>query len=542
MALASGTILTGLGVGLNSVRGEVFWVKPQATLPGPAKHAGDAAAEKETLRGAIHHVAAYLDEQSLGAGETSAEIFEALKMLLEDEALFETAIAEIESGWNAATAFIVAVDSLDEAFAGDAALEERLADLKGLAKRVAAHISGIQMGLELPTTGSYVIVGDDFSPADTGQFTDAVVGVVTIKGGPTSHTAIICRSKSIPALVSCAQAVDLVDGMQVLVDPVGDRVVVGGDASMATKAISFVAKSLEPIIPVRANIGSLEDSIQAATTAANGVGLFRTELLYLSETTMPSVAKQAKSFTEILRAAPEGPIVVRTIDAGSDKPVPFLEMPHGDNPASGLRGFQISKAHRQFLIDQLESIEVARKETGREVWVMAPMIATASEAIEFAQLARSAGEYKVGIMVETPSIVMSIADLAGKLDFISVGTNDLSQYLFAADRMNAGQGALLNPWQPELVRLLKTIASESEKVGITSGVCGEAASDPAFAIVLAGLGFNSVSASRSQVGAVRSALSAVTLEQAHQVAQVALAATTADQCKSAVLDALASLA
>jgi phosphotransferase system enzyme I (PtsI) len=539
---ASGTILTGLGVGLNAVRGEVFRVKPQATLPGPAKHAGDAAGEKETLRGAIHHVAGYLDELSKKAGETSAEIFEALKMLLEDEDLFETAIAEIESGWNAATAFMVAVDSLDAIFAGDAAFEERLVDLKDLAKRVAAHISGIHMGLDLPTNGSYVIVGDDFSPADTAQFTDAVVGVVTIKGGPTSHTAIICRSKSIPALVSCAQAVDLVDGMQVLVDPVGDRVVVGGDASMATKAISFVAKSLEPIIPVRANIGSLEDSIQAATTAANGIGLFRTELLYLSETTMPSAAKQAKSYAEILKAAPEGPIVVRTIDAGSDKPVPFLDMPHEENPALGIRGFRLIQDHRQFLVDQLESLEVARKETGREVWVMAPMISTAGEAIEFAELAKSSGDYKVGIMVETPAIAMALADLAGKLDFISVGTNDLSQYLFAADRMNAGLGSLLNPWQPALVRMLKLIASESEKAGISSGVCGESASDPAFAVVLAGLGFNSVSASRSQVGAVRSALSAVTLEQAQEVAKIALAATTADQCKSAVLDALATLA
>jgi phosphotransferase system enzyme I (PtsI) len=385
-------------------------------------------------------------------------------------------------------------------------------------------------------------VGDDFSPADTAQFTDAVVGVVTIKGGPTSHTAIICRSKSIPALVSCAQAVDLVDGMQVLVDPVGDRVVVGGDASMATKAISFVAKSLDPIIPVRANIGSLEDSIQAATTAANGVGLFRTELLYLSETTMPSAAKQAKSYAEILSAAPEGPIVVRTIDAGSDKPVPFLDMPHEENPALGIRGFRLIQNHRQFLIDQLESLEVARKETGREVWVMAPMIATASEAIEFAQLAKGSGDYKVGIMVETPAIAMALSDLAGKLDFISVGTNDLSQYLFAADRMNAGLGALLNPWQPALVRMLQVIASESQKAGISSGVCGESASDPAFAVVLAGLGFKSVSASRSQVGAVRSALSAVTLEQAQEVAKVAHAATTAEQCKSAVLDALAKLA
>lgn len=542
MTVSSGTILTGLGVGLNAVRGEVFRVKPQATLPGPAKHAGDAGVEKETLRGAIHHVAGYLDELSVKAGGTSAEIFEALKMLLEDEDLFETAIAEIESGWNAATAFIVAVDSLDAIFAGDAAFEERLVDLKDLARRVAAHIAGIHMGLDLPTTGAFVIVGDDFSPADTAQFTDAVVGVVTIKGGPTSHTAIICRSKSIPALVSCAQAVGLVDGMQVLVDPVGDRVVVGGDDSMATKAISFIAKSLDPIIPVRANIGSLEDSIQAATTAANGVGLFRTELLYLSETTKPSAQKQAKSYAEILRAAPEGPIVVRTIDAGSDKPVPFLDMPHEENPALGIRGFRLIQDHRQFLIDQLESLEVARKETGREVWVMAPMIATASEAIEFAQLARSAGEYKVGIMVETPAIAMALSDLAGKLDFISVGTNDLSQYLFAADRMNAGLGALLNPWQPALVRMLKLIASESEKTGISSGVCGESASDPAFAVVLAGLGFKSVSASRSQVGAVRSALSAVTLEQAQEVANIALAATTADQCKSEVLDALAKLA
>ena len=542
MTVSSGTILTGLGVGLNAVRGEVFRVKPQATLPGPAKHAGDATGEKETLRGAIRHVAGYLDELSVKAGETSAEIFEALKMLLEDEDLFETAIAEIESGWNAATAFIVAVDSLDAIFAGDAAFEERLVDLKDLARRVAAHIAGIHMGLDLPTTGAFVIVGDDFSPADTAQFTDAVVGVVTIKGGPTSHTAIICRSKSIPALVSCAQAVELVDGMQVLVDPVGDRVVVGGDASMATKAISFIAKSLDPIIPVRANIGSLEDSIQAATTAANGVGLFRTELLYLSETTKPSAQKQAKSYAEILLAAPEGPIVVRTIDAGSDKPVPFLDMPHEENPALGIRGFRLIQDHRQFLIDQLESLEVARKETSREVWVMAPMIATASEAIEFAQLARSAGEYKVGIMVETPAIAMALSDLAGKLDFISVGTNDLSQYLFAADRMNAGLGALLNPWQPALVRMLKLIASESEKAGISSGVCGESASDPAFAVVLAGLGFNSVSASRSQVGAVRSALSAVTLEQAQEVAKIALAATTADQCKSEVLDALAKLA
>lgn len=542
MTIATGANLTGLGVGLNSVRAEVFWVKPRAPLPAPAKHSGDISGEKESLKGAIHQVAEHLDVLAAQAGKTSAEIFQALKMLLEDEDLFETAVSEIESGWNAATAFIRAVDSLEEIFAGDAALEERLIDLKGLAKRVAAHIAGIHIGIDLPTTGRFVIVGEDFSPADTAQFTDAVVGVVTTKGGPTSHTAIIYRSKSIPAVVSCPQAADLVDGMQVLVDPVGDRVVVGGDDSLATKAISFVAKSFDPIVPVRANIGSLEDSIQAATTAANGVGLFRTELLYLTESSMPPAQKQAQTYAEIFRAAPEGPIVVRTLDAGSDKPVPFLDMPQEENPALGIRGFRLFRDHRQFLVDQLTALEAARQDTGREVWVMAPMIATASEAIEFAELAGSCGQYKVGIMVEIPAIAMALGDLKGKLDFISVGTNDLSQYLFSADRMNARLGNLLSPWQPALVRMLQKIAIDSEAAGITSGVCGESASDPAFAVVLAGLGFRSVSASRSQVGAVRSALSSVTLEQAQEVAAAALSATTADQCKAAVLGVLAKLA
>lgn len=535
-------VLSGLGVGLNAVRAEVFRVKPQAALPAAAKHAGDAAAEKLTLRNAISAVSAHLAELSEKAGETSAEIFEALTMLLEDEDLFETAAAEIEAGWNAGTAFIAAVDSLEEIFAGDDAFMERLVDLKDLAKRVAAHIAGVSLGLDLPSSGRFVIVGEDFSPADTAQFTDAVVGVITIKGGPTSHTAIICRSKSIPAVVSCAQAEGLLDGMEVLVDPVGDRVVVGGDDTMITKAISFVAKSLDPIIPVRANIGSLEDSIQAATTAANGVGLFRTELLYLSENTVPSRQKQTKAYTEILSAAPEGPIVVRTIDAGSDKPVPFLHMPHEENPALGIRGYRLITDHRDFLVDQLVSLEAARVASGREVWVMAPMIATAQEALDFAQLAKSSGSYKVGIMVETPSIAMALGDLSGKLDFISVGTNDLSQYLFAADRMNAGLGALLNPWQPALIRMLAKIAQDSEAAGVSSGVCGESASDPAFAVVLAGLGFKSVSASRSQVGAVRSALSSVTLEQAQQVANLALTSISAENCKAAVLDALAKIA
>jgi phosphoenolpyruvate-protein phosphotransferase (PTS system enzyme I) len=541
VAVAAGTVLTGMGVGLSPVTAEVFRVHPPQALPGIAKHQGDVEAQKSALQKAIANVARHLDELGEKAGETSAEIFEALKMLLEDEDLFETAVGQIESGFDAASSFILAVDEFGELLSGDAAFEERVVDLKDLAKRVAADIHGIHMGLEIPTSGAYVLVGEDFSPADTAQFTSAVVGVITLKGGPTSHTAIICRSKSIPALVSCPAAAELIDGQLVLVDPVGDRAVVDGDVSMATKTISFVPKFAEPIIPVRANIGSEGDAIQAGTTAANGVGLFRTELLYLSQSQMPTIEAQVELYVAVLHAAPEGPVVVRTIDAGSDKPVPFLDMPHEENPALGVRGFRLIVDHRQFILDQLTSLEQARLKTGREVWVMAPMIATSQEALEFASLARAAGDFKVGIMVETPSIVMALTDLADQLDFVSVGTNDLSQYLFAADRMNPALGALLNPWQPALIRALEKIAKDSLAGNMSPGVCGESASDPAFAVVLAGLGFKSVSASMSQVGAVRTALSAVTTEQAQRIAQLAIAATSPEAAKAAVLDALNKL-
>lgn len=461
---------------------------------------------------------------------------------MQDESLFDAAVAEIDAGWEAATAFVNAVETFAELLSGDPTFEERLADIRDLAKRVAANIHGISLGLNLPAEGRYVIVGEDFSPADTAQFTKAVVGVITIQGGPTSHTAIICRSKSIPAVVSCGAAADLVDGVQVLVDPVGDRVVVEGKESDATQAITFVAKSSQPIIPVRANIGSLEDAIAASTTAAEGVGLFRTELLYLQSTAKPSKEKQIASYTEILKAAPEGPIVVRTIDAGSDKPVPFLEMPKEENPALGVRGFRLVVPHREFIIDQLESLEEARKQSGREVWVMAPMVALATEAAEFADLARKAGNFKVGIMVETPSIIYEIPSLKGVVDFISVGTNDLSQYLFASDRLHPSLGSLLNPWQPALIRALSEIAKECKAVSIYSGVCGESASDPAFAVVLAGMGFDSVSSSRSQVGAVRTALSSLDAAQAQDIYQAVLGARTSDEAKSIALAKLSLLA
>jgi len=540
LASQPGAILKGLGVGLVSAVGDVMVVKQSQPLPEWTKSTKTKEQELAELKSAIEFVSQTLDELGEKAGETSAEIFEALKMLIEDDELMEVASAHIENGWGAAAAIGKAVDEFSELLSGDPTFDERVADFQDLSKRVQARLAGIEMALKIPEKGRIVLVGDDFSPADTAQFTEAVVGVITLKGGPTSHTAIICRSKSIAAVVSCPDAAQLESGDRVLVDPVGDRVVVSDDESLATKSIEFIAVNSEPLVPVRANIGSLEEAKAASETRANGVGLFRTELLYLSAKTEPSLEDQIASYTEILRAAPEGPIVVRTIDAGSDKPVPFLHMPEEENPSLGVRGYRLIIDHRAFIEGQLKALETARVASGREVWVMAPMVATLEEAQAFADLARSIGGYKVGIMVETPSIALIVDQLGGIVDFVSVGTNDLSQYLFAADRMNPSLGALLNHWQPALIKSLARIASGAKSAGISSGVCGESASDPAFAVVLAGLGFDSVSVSKSQVTAVHNALSSLSLADAKEVANAVLSKTTAEESKATALIEIAN--
>ena len=535
-----GAILKGLGVGLVSAVGDVLIVKQSKPLPEWTRSTKSKDEEISELKSAIDFVSKNLDELGQKAGGTSAEIFEALKALIEDEELMEVATANINVGWGAAAAIGKAVDEFAELLGGDPTFDERVADFQDLSKRVQARIAGIEMELSIPEKGRIVLVGEDFSPADTAQFTDAIVGVITLKGGPTSHTAIICRSKSIAAVVSCPDAASLETGNRVLVDPVGDRVLVSDDESLATKSLEFVAINSEPLVPVRANIGTLEDAKAARETRANGVGLFRTELLYLSAKTQPSLEQQVASYTEILKAAPEGPIVVRTIDAGSDKPVPFLNMPEEENPSLGVRGYRLIVDHRDFIESQLKALESARVASGREVWVMAPMIATAEEAKTFADLARSIGGYKVGIMVETPSIALIVDQLQGVLDFVSVGTNDLSQYLFAADRMNPSLGALLNHWQPALIKSLARIASGAKAAGISSGVCGESASDPAFAVVLAGLGMDSVSVSKSQVTAVHNALSSLSLADAKEVANAVLRETTAEAAKATALREIAN--
>ena len=534
--------LRGIGIGRDAATGEVYRWKRAEGVEEHRRPEADQAVETQALIDGLAAGVATVRAQAAEADADTAAILEALVMMFEDDELVSMASTHLEQGWDAATGLYRALDELGDMMGDDADFLSRVDDLRGIARTIGARLRGIEVSHAMPSDQDWVVVADDLTPLDTSQFGSNVVGVVTELGGPTSHTAIICRSRGIPAVVSCQGALDLTDGSMLLVDPVGDRVVVDADMSQATQPISFVARSDDPLITVRANIGSLADATAAAATDARGVGLFRTEVMYLERSEKPSRHQQAEEYAEVFRAAPAGKIIVRTIDAGSDKPVPFLPNGEEENPALGVRGFRLGHAHPEFQADQLAAITEAISATGRSVAVMAPMISTVTEAEEFQSLAKDAGLTEVGIMIETPAIVPMISDLAGIVDFLSIGTNDLSQYLFAADRMHPAMGVLVDPWQPGLLRTVKAITDAAEPVSLPVGVCGESAADPALAIVLAGLGVSSVSVAAGAVESVREALQSVTNDTAEHVARNTLEATSPGEAKARASEALAELA
>lgn len=537
MSTNPGTVFKGIGVGSSPVVGEVLLI-PNRQITEWSMSSKSSSEETAVLDEAIKYVANQLDELKGETSGTSAEILEALRVLLMDEELLLVARKNISEGWSAASAFAKAVDEFSEMLMKNSSLAERIVDFQDLSRRVQNRLAGIEIELDLPKTGQYILVGEDFSALETAKFTEAVVGVITYRGSPTSHTAIICKSKGIAAVVACSSAAALGNAVKVLVDPVGHRVVVTSDLSMATSSLSFTPIANEAIISVRANIGDLADALSASKTLAEGVGLLRTELLYLEATTEPTLDEQIASFSKILSAAPRGPIVVRTLDNSEDKPVPFLRSA-SQRLVSKEPSYRLLADNPEIVELQLKALGSASQQSGREVWVMAPMISSIQEVRTFTDLARSISDCKVGIMIETPAIALRVEQLAGLVDFISVGTNDLAGFLFNADRMASFPGAETSHWQPELIKSLAKIANDANQLGISSAVCGESASDPVFAIVLAGLGFDSVSVSVSAVNQVRNALSSVTLTDAQEIAKAVLLAESAEQAKAIAISKVA---
>lgn len=538
--------LIGIGVSPGVVVGEVHRIRHTVVehdVPGTCQQVLDALAA----------VGADLERRAIAADiEVAREVLQAQAMIAQDPALVEAISARL-------TDDVVYPDvrpAIRDSFAGfRAALEslggyfaERVHDLDEIADRTIAEISGEKSGPVILSAPS-VIVADDLTPADTAALDMRfALALVVAKGGPTSHTAIVARGLGIPAVVGCGEAeslesgdVVMVDGRHGLVQRNPDEAIVlhhktREDALRARAAAVTGPGRLSDSTPVNllANAGSVSDAVSAANAGAEGIGLFRTELLFLSRETEPTVDEQVALYTDVFTAMAGHKVVVRTLDAGSDKPVPFLNTVAEENPALGVRGWRLTRNGTGVMRRQLQALAQAATETHTDLWVMAPMIDTPAEAADFAAQAREFGIRHVGVMIETPAAALLADKVLAEVDFGSLGTNDLTQYVMAADRLDARLSDLTDSWHPAVLRAIALAATNATTLSRPLGVCGEAAADPHLAAVLVGLGVTSLSMAPVALAEVRGFLATVDRATCIEVSQVALAASSAEEAKAMV--------
>ncbi|MGN7948354.1 phosphoenolpyruvate--protein phosphotransferase [Microbacterium sp. 22215] len=546
-SVAAGTVLRGRGVSGGRIAAPVVLLA--APLEEPDATAVVAPADRESEVSAIEWAAVAVADQlrartSSATGEARA-ILDASRLLASDPELVAEASALVRKrGRTAARAVWETAVTHEKGLAalgGRAA--ERAADIRDVRDRIIAEILEVDMPGVPERDEPFVLVAADLAPADTAALDGGnCVGLVTEQGGPTSHTAIIARSLGIPAVVGLAGATGIAAGATVLVD--GDRGTVEVEPAASRIQAAEAASVLVPFdgegalsdgrrIHLLANVGGAADAATAAAASAEGVGLFRTEFCFLDRVDAPSVDEQVEAYRGVLAAFPGRRVVVRTLDAGSDKPLPFANADHEDNPALGVRGLRIARRSPTLLDDQLRALALAADAESALVEVMAPMVATVDEARDFTERARAAGLLTVGVMIETPSAALLASEMLEVVDFVSIGTNDLAQYTLAADRLLGELGDLNDPWQPAVLRLIGAAGAAGRRWELPVGVCGEAAADPTLAPVLVGLGVTSLSMTPRALGRVAAALGAVTEAQCLSAAEAVLTSATAADARAA---------
>ncbi|MEO3812912.1 phosphoenolpyruvate--protein phosphotransferase [Sphaerisporangium sp. B11E5] len=547
--------LTGAGVSPGAGYGAAFLLR--VTIPEPpagARHDGDPVAETARAEAALARVAAMLGERGAACGGEAEEVLRAQALMARDPALSAEVAGLVDAGVAAERAVYDAfLRFRDELAEGDGYVAERVADLDDVRDRVIAELTGVPMpGLPGEAGAPYVLVAHDLSPADTATLSREVVAAfVTERGGPTSHTAILARAMGVPAVVACAGATGLVNGTMVLVDGTSGVVTLAPGEEEVRSRLADAGAAAEPAavtgpgrtadghrVPLLANIGGPHEVAAALENGAEGVGLYRTEFLFLEREEPPSLEEQVEVYREVLAAFPGAPVVVRVLDAGADKPLPFLRPTAPEpNPALGERGIRLFRVYPDILTTQLEALARAAEGTTARLQVMAPMISTPDEAAWFTALARDAGLADAGVMIEVPAAALRAADLAERTGFFSVGTNDLSQYTFAADRQFPSLSPFQTPWHPALLDLVALTA----KAGLPTGICGEAAADPAMACVLVGLGATTLSMTPTAVPWTRTALARHTTSDCHAAATAARRAVTPEDARRAALAHLPGL-
>ncbi len=529
-------------------------VEPPTRRIDPA----EAPAEQKRARQAVEGVAADLLARGNVAGGAAEEVLRAQALMAEDPELVTDVERRIAAGTAAERAVYDAFARYRELLAGAGDyLAGRVADLDDVRDRIVARLLGVPMPGVPEGDEPYVLVARDLAPADTALLDPALVlGFVTEEGGPTSHSAILARALGVPAVVALRDAARLEDGTVVVVDGSTGEVLVNPSAeerAERARVASERAAELAAVsgpgatrdghkVPLLANIGGPADVAAAVEAGAEGVGLLRTEFLFLDGgERAPSEEAQSAAYRQVLEAFPEGRVVVRVLDAGADKPLPYLTRSKEPNPALGVRGLRALLDRPEVLAGQLRAL--ARAADGLPVYleVMAPMVADRADARAFADACRAAGlRAKAGAMVEIPAAALRARSVLQEVEFLSLGTNDLAQYAFAADRQVGSVSRLQDPWQPALLDLVAMTAEAAKAEGKSCGVCGEAAADPLLACVLTGLGVTSLSMASGALAGVRAALAEHTLAQCERAAAAARAADSGAHARVAAEAALAA--
>ena len=478
-------------------------------------------------------------------GATEADIFDAHALLLDDDALLAPATAAIGDGAGAARAWQSAAADAAASFRAleDPYLQERAVDVEDVARRVLGHLAGTPFAAVLDEPG--IVLADELTPGEAAALdSDRAYAIATARGGATGHAAILARALGIPAVVGLGESLLAIeDGTPLVLD--GEQGTVEIDPDPATIAdreerrraddaarAEALQRAAEPgalrdgrRVEVVANIGSAAEARPAVEQGAEGVGLLRTEFLFLDRADPPSEDEQVAVLTEIAEALDGRPLIVRTLDAGADKPLPFLRQAPEDNPFLGRRGIRLSLAEPELFRTQLRA--VLRVAAEHPLKLMFPMVATVEELraarahldAERAALG-SAAELEVGVMVEVPALALAAAQVAPEVDFFSIGTNDLAQYTMAAERGNATLAALLDDAsRAPVLRLIAAVVEAAEAHGRWVGVCGELAGDPEAAVALVGVGVRELSMAAGRIPAVKAALRETDGEAAAAAAQ-----------------------
>ena len=548
--------------------GLALWVEPERIgRNGPLRGATDPAAEEARLRAALDSAAAELASLAATtadrAGTEVGAIFEAQALFARDPGMLEPALEAIRSGARAEAAIDqVAADQAD-LLAGveDEYFRERAADLRDVGRRVVAILTGRRPPSLHRADGRLAIVlADDLDPSLVAAIRPELVAGVGLGGGAANgHAAIVARALGIPLVLGLgstlgrdldghAAAIDGDSGRLILDPSDGDVAGLGPEGTAPVKVVTvgtehdaLLAASSRTGILVEANVGSLAEARQAAAAGAAGIGLVRTELLFLGRTVPPGLTEQRTAYRRIVEAI-DGPVTIRTLDVGGDKPAGFVPSAGEPNPALGVRGIRMSLRRPELFETQVRAIVEAAPT--RPARILLPMVSTLDElrlaraaidrAVESSRASGSevSAEILVGVMIEVPALALIADAVAAEVDFFSIGTNDLVQYTLAADRTNAELASLASPLQPAIVRLVALTCQAAARRGVPVAICGEAAANPDAAALWVGLGVRELSVSPRSIAAVHGALAAVDADRAKEVAKAAERAPTLEAVES----------